>query len=396
MNLNEKNTIESFLDDPDFREWVKGNKPELNDYYNLFIQENPGCKSFHEAVFVIKSLNENYIITPYSVKAKQWETIKQKAYNSQQSKSVSKRILQYAAILLLVISVGSTIYLISDNHEFEKQMNSFPHEMSTETKLFLNENKEIEITARNAEITYNNKGNEVTVSDLGKYKQEKKEAKEELVFNQLSVPYGKKSTIFLADGTKVWLNAGSRLVYPTSFGRKNRTVFLEGEAFFEVAKDEDKPFFIHTPLMKVRVVGTSFVVKAYPGDKTEETIVASGVVSVSYTNKLLGATIELHPNQRAITTTDYTDFEVSEIKIKDYTAWLEDMFIFNDEPMGLVLKRIARYYNLEINWDSLVEVKKLNGKLDLKQDHRKVLETIAITSKTDFYEDNNTFHFKPK
>jgi len=397
MAMKDKCDIEHFLDNKDFCEWAKGNKSELDSFFSNYERNNPQhSKTFQDAVKVIKTLSEENISVPFSHKTEVWKIIKQKAKQKRPTFSIARKIIRIAAILLFIISVGSTIYLITDESEFNKQMNSFPKEASTETTLYLDEKKEIEITSSNSEVAYQKNGNEVVINASEKYTQEPKEKKEELVYNQLTVPYGKKSKVLLADGTKVWLNAGSRLIYPTKFGEKNRVVFLEGEGFFDVSKDEAKPFFIHTSLMKVKVVGTSFIVKAYPGDNTEEAIVATGVVSVSYENKLITATEKLYPNQRAVAQKEKTDFEISDIKIKDYTAWLEDMFIFNDEPMGLVLKKIARYYGLSIEWESPVEIKKLHGKLDLKQDYKKVIETLAITSNCIFYENNDTIYFKSK
>ncbi len=398
MGLKDKSNIEHFLDNKDFCEWAKGNKPELDSFFNEYISLNPQhSKSFDDAINVIQTLNKDNTHVPLSHKVELWEIIQKKAKHKRSSFYVGKKAIRYAAIILLLVSVGSTIYMLTNENEYKKQMSYFPKEIATETTLFLDEKKEIEINAINSKITYQNNGNEVIVNDTAKYTQQQpKEKHEELVYNQLTVPYGKKSKIILADSTTVWLNAGSRLIYPTKFAQKNRTVFLEGEGFFDVSKDETRPFFIHTSLMKVRVVGTSFVIKAYPENNTEEAIVATGVVTVSYSNKLISTTEKLYPNQRAVATNDKTDFDVSEIQINDYTSWLDDMFIFNDEPMGFVLQKIARYYNLSIEWDSVVEMKRLQGKLDLKQDYRKVLETIAITSNCTINENNDIIYFKTK
>lgn len=397
MGLKNKSDIDHFLDNKDFCEWAKGNKPELGLFFNEYISKNPQYnKSFYDAIYVIQALNKDNIKVSLSHKTELWDIIRKKARQNKSTFYIVKSAIRYAAVILFVISVGSALYMLTDEDQYEKQMSYFPKEISTETTLFLDEKKEIEINAINSKITYQNNGSEVIVNDTAKYTQQPKEQHEELVYNQLTVPYGKKSKIILADSTTVWLNAGSRLIYPTKFAQKNRTVFLEGEGFFDVSKDETRPFFIHTSLMKVRVVGTSFVIKAYPENDTEEAIVATGVVSVSYSNKLISTKEEIYPNQRAVAAKDKTDFDVSEIKIKDYTSWLDDMLIFNDEPMGLVLQKIARYYNLSIEWDSVVEIKKLQGKLDLKQDYRKVLETVAITSNCTIYENNDIIYFKTK
>lgn len=399
MNLKEKYNIEHFLNNTNFCEWVKGNKPELNSYYEDLIQNNPNySKAFYDAAFIVKTLDKEKIITPYPRKAKLWKNIKLRADKKKTLHITVKKLVHYAALLLLLTTIGGGIYmyLFATQNEYEKFMSGFPQEMPAETKLFLSPGKEIEIALKNSEVTYKKDGSEVLVNGKTKYKRTPTKTSEELIYNQITVPFGNKSNILLSDGTKVWLNAGSRLVYPTKFGKKNRTVFLKGEGFFDVAKNKDKPFWVHTSLMKVRVVGTSFMIKAYPGEKKEEAIVATGVVSLKYRNMLLTPDLEVYPNQRAVTSGENTSFNVSEVKIKDYTSWIDDMFIFNNEPLSLVLEKVSRYYDIPMEWDKQIDEKKISGKLDLKKNYEQVLKTLSLISSCTYVEENKKIHFKLK
>lgn len=96
----------------------------------------------------------------------------------------------------------------------------------------------------------------------------------------ITVPAGQRAQITLADGTRVWLNAQSTLTYASDFGRNDRNVELDGEAYFEVAKNKKLPFYVHTEMHKVRVVGTSFNVCAYKGSKEFETTLVEGIVDI--------------------------------------------------------------------------------------------------------------------
>src|SRR5690606_14480825 len=99
---------------------------------------------------------------------------------------------------------------------------------------------------------------------------------QEVWMNEVIIPYGKKSELLLADGTKVWLNAGSRLAFPSRFTRNTREVFLEGEACFQVAKNEEQLFIVKAGNLDVKVLGTHFNVSAYPADATIETVLLEG------------------------------------------------------------------------------------------------------------------------
>lgn len=104
--------------------------------------------------------------------------------------------------------------------------------------------------------------------------------KEAATFNQLVVPYGKQTTLTLADGTRVWINAGSRLVYPVVFEKQKREIYVEGEIYMEVAHDAERPFSVHTGKMDVCVLGTKFYISSYGRDRTQEVVLLSGSVSV--------------------------------------------------------------------------------------------------------------------
>ncbi len=118
--------------------------------------------------------------------------------------------------------------------------------------------------------------------------------------NQLVIPYGKTSEITLPDGTHVFLNAGSRLIYPDFFADKSREVFLAGEAFFDVKQDEKQPFVVQTTDIRVRVLGTQFNISAYPSENIIETMLTSGKIRLEQNNSgIFSETTELSPGQLA-------------------------------------------------------------------------------------------------
>lgn len=136
--------------------------------------------------------------------------------------------------------------------------------------------------------------------------------KEAATFNQLVVPYGKQTTLTLADGTRVWINAGSRLVYPVVFEKQKREIYVEGEIYMEVAHDAERPFSVHTGKMDVCVLGTKFYISSYGRDRTQEVVLLSGSVSVAPAGRS-DRGIRIVPGQQAILGTSES-LEVREVE----------------------------------------------------------------------------------
>jgi transmembrane sensor len=171
-----------------------------------------------------------------------------------------------------------------------------------------------------------------------------------VIYNEVYAPFGTHSSIKLADGSKVWLNSGSSLRYPDKFVKRQRTVFLNGEAYFEVKSDKSKPFIVQTSNIAVKATGTKFNVSAYKTEKQISVTLMEGKVTVS--NNKLGPNAllsELKPNQ-------HIDFDTLTEKISmtestdmyKFIAWKDGKLVFRNEPMSQVIKKIGQYYNVDI------------------------------------------------
>ena len=163
----------------------------------------------------------------------------------------------------------------------------------------------------------------------------------------LTTPRGKDFLLVLADGTKVWLNAESRLRYPVAFNGKERRVELEGEACFEVAKDAEHPFIVCANGMNTMVLGTKFNVRSYSVEDRHVTLV-NGKVQV--TNTVNNKSVTLRPGQD-LTYTETGEEKVSEVNIATYTAWTEGMFYFEDVPLEEIMGALGRWYNVNIDFE---------------------------------------------
>ena len=160
----------------------------------------------------------------------------------------------------------------------------------------------------------------------------------------LSVPRGGEFKIELEDGTQVWLNAQSRLVYPESFSENERRVQLEGEAYFKVAKDTEKPFYVETYNQQIRVLGTEFNVNSYVEDNTVQTTLVTGRIAMQQKGDESREMI-LTPGHQAIFDKAAQSMQVKSVDTDVVTSWKEGMFVFEDQNLAHIMQMLSRWYD---------------------------------------------------
>jgi hypothetical protein len=173
--------------------------------------------------------------------------------------------------------------------------------------------------------------------------------KEDLVFNTLKTPNGKKFKLVLSDGTLVYLNAGSSLRYPVNFLEEGiRKVFLTGEAYFEVTKNETNPFIVNVDDLNVTVLGTEFNVSAYSEDISIDVVLVEGVVNLANNNDLHSQIIKLSPGEKGSFEHNSSKINVDQVNTSLYTSWIQGNLVFRDLTFNSILKKLERHYNIEI------------------------------------------------
>ncbi|MGF7078882.1 FecR family protein [Mucilaginibacter sp. UYCu711] len=199
--------------------------------------------------------------------------------------------------------------------------------------------------------------------------------------NNISTPKGGQWQLTLPDGSKVWLNSASVLTYPSTFkDQKERTVQLSGEAYFEVAKDKLHPFIVKTDQQSVTVLGTHFNINSYPDEPAVKTTLAEGRVKVSTRT---GDTKFLIPGQQAVLEKDA--LHVKEADIEEALAWKNGYFRFNDESIQSIMRKLSRWYNIDVQYVPDVSKDGLNGKISRFKNISQVLKALEATQ---------TVHFK--
>lgn len=202
----------------------------------------------------------------------------------------------------------------------------------------------------------------------------------DVVYNELEVPLGGECTILLNDGTRVWVNSGSKLKYPLSFVDKERCVYLEGEAFFEVEK-ADKPFIVKNFLGDVRVLGTAFGVTAYRVDSVGYTTLIRGSVCVK--NNLSDSLI-IYPGEQVVSLRDGKMIK-RDVDVEEYVGWKDGAFIFKERRLEDIVKILERWYNIHVVFqDDELKDFLFTGYLDRYKDINVFFNALRRTGKVEY------------
>ena len=188
--------------------------------------------------------------------------------------------------------------------------------------------------------------------------------------------------VTLRDGSEVWLRSGTQMRIPKSFSPQNRSVAIEGEAFFSVKKDSVSPFVVRAEDLYVKVLGTSFNVKAYGEDPGIYTTLVEGRVAILHEGK---AACELKPGEQSYYNKEVGNVTVREVETDVYTAWKDGMFYFKDMPLGEILKTVARWYDLEVFYvNAGVQGIQYSGKMPMYSSVEDVLRKFEISGDARF------------
>jgi Leucine-rich repeat (LRR) protein len=283
------------------------------------------------------------------------------------------RLIRYAGIAVTAGIVAVTfLFLIKKPNEKSEDIIAFVNEHRTqaapgsETRLILSDNKIVSLPEKESAITYDSTMISTSSEEISK--------KEVATFNQLIIPHGKRSILILDDGTKIWVNAGSKLVYPAEFEKEKREIYVDGEIFLDVAHDTLRPFIVHTNDISIQVVGTRFNVQAYASDARKQVALEQGIIKVlSGNNEILISPDKMYEYENG-------QGSVKDVNIKKYTSWVDGLYLYESEQLEVILKRLSRYYGKEIIADQTSAKLKCSGKLDLKNNLNDVLACITYTA----------------
>ncbi|MGN6420564.1 MAG: FecR family protein [Pseudobacter sp.] len=272
---------------------------------------------------------------------------------------------RYAAAVLIIAGLGAVAYLWTNNKKIEQPLVSENKKLQTDLPpggeravLTLADGTEIVLdNAANGNIAQ--QGNSTVIkSDNGQIRYDLKGLSQgQVMLNTMSTPQGGQYQLTLPDGTKVWLNAASSITYPAVFVGKERKVMINGEAYFEVAKNKEMPFMVEVRGMStVEVLGTSFNINAYSNEETVNTTLVEGSVKI---NKR----VVLKPGQQAVVKDSAAVSVVNNADLEKAIAWKNGLFSFNNADLVSVMRQLERWYGVKVIYQRDVADLTLRGEM---------------------------------
>ncbi len=270
-----------------------------------------------------------------------------------------KKVIRYAAI---TVGAGLALYYIVDSENIDLESPDMKGTITLKSSNgevdILRDNDQHQIMSANGAVVGEQSGNTLSYKTGVEIKN--------LVYNELEIPYGKLFNLELSDGTLVHLNSGTKIKYPVKFLKGiNREVFIEGEAYFEVSKDKNRPFVVHANEVAVEVLGTEFNVSSYKEDNEIKTVLIEGSVSISNSIQKTNKTI-LHPGQKGTWNRTEKSTEIEEVDVNIYTGWIKGELVFRNESFENMIRKLERKYVVDIeNNNILLAEKKFNARFNV-------------------------------
>ena len=255
--------------------------------------------------------------------------------------------MNYAAIVLLV---GGVFYFFAGN-ESKKLSDREPVSVmpgKPQAQLVMADGKLIDLVEQTGVI----KGENVLIHNTRKqisYEDVVHLEEERVVYNEVRVPRGGEYQVKLSDGTLVYLNSLTRLRFPVLFSGQTRVVELEGEAYFEVAKDVEKPFIVKTGTYDVQVLGTHFNISTYEEESTVETTLVEGAVAIS--GEGIEGKIVLKPDEQFVFDRESGKCGVKSVDVSYFVAWKDGKFRFRDVRLEDIMRAVERWYNVQVVYE---------------------------------------------
>ena len=252
----------------------------------------------------------------------------------------------YRVAAIFIIALGIGYFLKNEISTTKNQMSGFEQiaEVGKRRAILTFADGRKRVLEEDSEQVFDEKDGTLIIKDSTNslmYSKEKPVNKQ-ILYNEIKVPRGGEYSLRLADGTKVWLNAESKLRYPVQFNGKQRIVHLEGEAYFEVAHNKNAPFIISVHDTRVRVLGTKFNISAYKDQSYIATTLVEGSVQVDY----LKDQVILVPGKQSMVLKGKDGISVNEVDPSIYTAWVHGVYEFEKKDLGSIMTQLGRWYNV--------------------------------------------------
>ena len=348
-----------------------------------WISSSEQNRKLYEKIVDGKNLAERNAIYNSVVTEEAWNKISVVFTVQQQGRRIVQILFRYAAAILILVSMGVIGYWY---------MNEKPQKMvqpiasiapgTSQAVLILANGENVNLSNDSAKDVIENDGTVIRKSNKELiYAEHISKNSQKPLLNTLIVPKGGEYSLILSDGTRVFVNSMTKLVYPVSFTGDKREITLEGEAYFEVCKDKSKPFIVHIKGLQIEVLGTSFNIKAYPDENQSFTSLVEGKVKLNSGTQFSDLYF-LEPNQQAVYNPTTSAICVHKVDAKQFMQWTLGKYIFSNQPLGEIMKTLSRWYdfNYQFEEESLKNIR-FEGGLNKYEIIDPILEIIKKTGK---------------
>lgn len=359
--------------------------PEEKEQLEQWLQQDPQHPEIYS--HIARRLEKGEELKSYRyapVVKSDWEKVRKQVCSSSGEKKLRISFYRYAAIVVLLIGVGFSLFHLEFRTPVVKTTS-----LAGQQSIQAGSSKAVLTLASGEKVVLEETASDsIQVDGIWIEKKEGRlsyqqaavrEKDEQEVFNVINIPHGGEYRLTLSDGTKVWLNSASELKYPVKFIGKERVVHIRGEAYFEVAGNPHQPFIVKTDQqMEVKVLGTHFNVSAYEEDATIATTLAEGKVVVSDGKQIM----DLVPNQQAVFEKSTGHFTRREVDVYPYLAWKDGKFIFENETLENIMEKVSRWYNVEVFFKgNAVRELRFSGDLEKYDDFSTVVRMLEKVSR---------------
>lgn len=392
----EKYKEADFLCDDYFVKSLLDPTAESEIFWKLLINEKKVDENeFLSAYMTLKSLHRCKPEAPSDRIDAIWDRLN----NTNQKKRSYKRFrfvrsLSAACILVVAFSISVVVFVNNRNKMKEHTLADMAKEYILSNKQtddqiqLISGEKIFAVEGVDAEVEYDRNG-QLKVNNQSVSVQKDTDDSDKPEFSQLRVPYGKRAFLKLADGTSLWINSGTTIVYPRVFDKSKREIYVEGEIFADVYHDESRPFIVSTNHVDIRVLGTVFNVTAYKEHPEVDVVLVEGSIRVKSKE---GEEVSVKPNQlytylNKTSTLKYVDVE-------HYISWREGKYIFKNESIENILLRLSRYYNVTIILPTTASGITCSGKLELKEDLNMLLNGLSEIASMSYAHKGNEYRIK--
>ena len=357
------------------KEVLHGKRPHNDTLFLKWLDESGEHQRLYEEALT-RAARDLYIKESFDRKGV-WNKVLNETSKHDRVRFMRRRFMRYAAVMLPFVAMVAW-WLLNTGDAGQKVIVAANEDNIV---LYLSNGEKVNISQLDTTGMLESNGMKIVMNggrDQIVYENQNNTS-DELIYNTLSIPTRAEYCLTLGDGTKVWLAATSKLRYPVHFVGDCREVYLEGEAFFDVARDTTKPFIVKSDDFSVKALGTSFDVSCYDDDEYALATLASGKIEVT-----LGEEKRiLTPGEQAMIREK--TLVVKEVNILPYTSWMEDRLYFFNEKLESIMKRISRWYGMEVCYAHPgIQELHFTGNVPKYTDIKKVFDMLEFATHLDF------------